>query len=77
MKIKLEKINELESLGFEKMKPYNGEVNYRYKWGNPNAHLRVNTSTGNISIKSNTSYGVYEVFIPEIIKILIEKDFIE
>lgn len=75
MKIKIEKINELESLGFRKMRPYCGEINYKYVFGN--AHLRVNSETGIILIDSNTQYGLYKIDIPDILITLIEKDFIE
>lgn len=81
MMIKLEKINELESLGFRKMRPYNGKVDYAYDfnsngYGEYKASIRVDSETGVMSIKI-LKQNTFALIIPEIFKTLIEKGFIE
>lgn len=81
MQIKIEKINELESLGFRKMRPYSGKLCYAYDFNDTRydgyrASIRVNAETGFMNIKI-LKPNTFDLIIPEIFKVLIEKGFIE
>ena len=73
MKIKADKIKDLEQLGFKKgINYYNLQID---DWGKK--FLRVDIQTRIIDLNSRSANGTYNFFIPDIIIKMIKEGWIE